>query len=196
MASSSKNERANAASSLDGGAPGEGWPSHDVREVATALAVGSPMPATLAPGGALRGRLLTSVARSGRFGRYADRVARLFDWTLDEAARELERIARDDAWGPGLMPGMALIPVRCGPRYQGALGSLARFQPGLCFPRHAHPGGEVTLVLDGAPRDSSGVIVGRGDELCIADDEDHDFVVLAWGECVAAAIAYRGIDLL
>jgi putative transcriptional regulator len=195
MAPSSKNERASAASALDGATLGEALTADDVRDVATALAIGSPMPATHAPG-ALRGRLLASVGRPGRFGRYADRVARLFDWTLDDTARELERIARDDAWGPGLMPGMALIPVRCGPRYAGALASLARFQPGLRFPRHAHPGGEVTLVLDGALRDSSGAVVGRGDELCIADDLDHDFVVLARGECVAAAIAYRGIDLL
>ena len=196
MASSSKNERARADSALDGARLDEGLSADDVREVATALAVGSSTLATLAPGGALRGRLLASVARPGRFGRYADRVARLFDWTLDMAARELERIAHDDAWGPGLMAGMALIPVRCGPRYPGALGSLARLQPGLCFPRHAHPGGEVTLVLHGALRDSSGAVVGRGDELCIADDVDHDFVVLSRGECVAAAIAYRGIDLL
>ncbi len=148
------------------------------------------------PGLSLRTRVLTSVARPGRFGRYTDRVARLFDWTLDAAAHELARITDDGAWGPGLMPGMALIPVRCGPRYPGALGSLARFQPGLCFPRHAHPAGEVTLVLSGALRDSSGAIVARGDELCVSDDVDHDFVVLTDGECIAASIAYRGIDVL
>ncbi len=167
--------------------------SAEVRAVMTALTLArdpSPTPTTL------RARILGSTARGGGFGLYADRIARLFDWTVAHAERELARLEERDAWGPGLMDGMALIPAPCGARFATGVASFGRFEPGVRFPRHSHAGGELTVVLAGALRDSSGTVVARGDELAVDADAAHEFVILDRGPCIAAAIAYRGIDLV
>ena len=57
------------------------------------------------------------------------------------------------AWLPGLVPGLAVMPLH-------AFGSehvaLVRWAPGTVFHPHGHPGGEEILVLDGVFQDEHG----------------------------------------
>ena len=142
-----------------------------------------------------KNRVVASMHRPGRFGRFADRMARLFDCSIAAAEDLARRLEDEGSWGPGLLPGSQMIPVLAGPKYPRAIASFVKFVPGLHFPLHSHPDGEITFVLEGAFRDASGVRIARGDELALGDDVVHDFIVLDEGPCIAAAIAYDGIDL-
>jgi hypothetical protein len=148
------------------------------------------------PDAAQRIRLMSSFGRRGRFGIFADRVARMFDWPLAQAVAELAKLEGAPAWGPSPLPGAETIPVVAGPRYAGAMALFARFQPGLGFPQHMHPAGEITFVLEGAFRDASGVQVGRGDELVLGDGSQHAFEVTPEASCIAAVIAFKGIEIV
>jgi hypothetical protein len=150
------------------------------------------------PDEAERGRLLASFARAkkGGFVVFADRIARLFDWSLHEAEARLEELAGDACWGPSLFPGTQIALVAPGNRYPRAMALLLKFDPGISFPRHAHPGGEVTFVLSGAFRDASGVLVERGSELVLQAGSAHTFDVVEGQPCIAAVIAYEGIELV
>ena len=148
-----------------------------------------------APASDLRVRIVASSRVGGRYGIFADRIARLFDLPLDAAREYLARIERPEEWGPGPMDGVAILPVTTGPLRADALATFTRFEPGVVFPFHAHVGGEVTLVVEGGFRDASGVEIWRGDELYKPPGSEHDFVVLSGGICIAAAVAIGGIDL-
>jgi anti-sigma factor ChrR (cupin superfamily) len=58
-----------------------------------------------------------------------------------------------EAWLPGLVPGLEVMPLH-------AFGSehvaLVRWAPGTVFQPHGHPGGEEILVLDGVFQDEHG----------------------------------------
>ena len=161
---------------------------------ATIAAVGMTLEPS-APASDLRVRIVASARSGGRYGIFADRLARLFDLSLDAARDYLARIEKDEEWGPGPMPGVAILPISTGPKRADALATFTRFEPGVVFPLHAHIGGEVTLVVEGGFRDASGVEIWRGDELYKPPGSEHDFVVLSGGICIAAAVATGGIDL-
>lgn len=143
----------------------------------------------------LRTRLLSSVQRTGRFGIFVDRIQRLFDLPEHEAARYLRALEDPSSWAPSFLAGAAILPIAAGPRSTGAIATFARFTPGLTFPAHTHLGDEITFVLEGALRDSTGRVVVRGDELFKPEGSLHGFVVTDDGECIAAALAQGGIDL-
>jgi hypothetical protein len=143
-----------------------------------------------------RDRLLASFGGQGRFGIFADRIARIFDWPLERAVTELGRLEQAPAWAASALPGAETIPLLAGPRYERATALFARFQPGLGFPEHVHPAGEITFVLEGAFRDGSGVVVARGDELALGDGSRHAFEVMHEGPCIAAVIAHGGFEIV
>lgn len=170
-----------------------------VRATLAALAFASPAaasPADAHPLAALRARIVASARVGGRYGVFADRIARLFDLSSDDARDYLARIERPDAWGPGPMQGVAILPVTAGPRCADAIATFTRFDPGVVFPLHEHIGAEVTIVVEGGFRDATGVEIWRGDELYKAPTSRHDFAVVGDGICIAAAVAFGGIDLL
>lgn len=145
------------------------------------------------PPAALRDRLLASVRRSGRYGVYTDRVARLFDLSNEVAARLVAKLEDASAWKPW-MEGMQMIPVRTGPRLGDAIGAFGRLRPGARFPLHDHVGDEVTLVLDGGFRDThDGRETWRGDELWKPGGSEHEFVVLPGEDCIAAVVCLGGV---
>lgn len=148
------------------------------------------------PSGDLRARLLASAGRGGRYGRFADRVARLFDLDLATAEDLLARIEDDATWMPFLVDGLELCPVPSGPRCEGALATIVRFQPGTKFPAHVHAGEETMVVLDGGFREdvANGEEVWRGDEIVRGDGSDHALVALPGVPCVAAVIIYGHTD--
>jgi anti-sigma factor ChrR (cupin superfamily) len=133
----------------------------EAREALHLLALDLP---PIAPPPELRARVLASVA--GPLTDHAPRLAALFVRSEPEMRAMLERIDDGTArWRP-LLPGIDMHPVRSGvPDHECG---VLRVAPGQQFPHHRHLGGETIRVLSGSCTDSSGVILGPGDEL------DHD----------------------
>jgi anti-sigma factor ChrR (cupin superfamily) len=132
-------------------------------------------------------RLLQAVAEPPlRYAPFFDRLARL--WDLDEPAvvRVLERSRDARAWRRGPLPGVRWISVRGGPKTAGLSVYLARFAPGLRFPRHRHPGPETVLVLEGGYSDSSGRVVSAGDIQEMAAGSEHALSVDGDATCIVA----------
>jgi anti-sigma factor ChrR (cupin superfamily) len=57
------------------------------------------------------------------------------------------------AWRPGLVPGLAVLPLH---EFDGVSTALVRWAPDTRFNTHSHPGGEEILVLEGLFRDEQG----------------------------------------
>jgi hypothetical protein len=169
--------------------PEEGAGAADVGRAAVALAKASD---EAAPGEALRARLVGSVGRGGRFGLYVDRLARLFDLSIEAAETLVAKMESDTAWKPGTPEGTSWIGVRTGPKYPGAIAMVGRLPPGTRFAHHAHVGEETTLVLAGGIHDSSGADFERGEEMYGAPGTEHDFVIAEGEDCVAAVICVGG----
>jgi|SRR5579859_48424 len=158
----------------------------------------APLAWGLAPTGAserLRERILASTGAEGRYGVFADRMARLFDLPLAKARDLMRDLERGVAWNATPIPGFEMIKIDTGPRCQGAMTMLARLQPGTVFPAHRHVGEETSFVLEGGFVDSHGVAVGRGGELFKPEGTHHGFVVDLDGVCLAAAVAFGGIAI-
>jgi len=173
----------------------EGVPANELREAKeAALALGGTTAREQAPSRALRDRLSQSLSRQGRYGVFADRIARLFDLPLAKAEELVRRIEDPAAWKPGWVPGMLSINVRPGPAYPQAMGGFGKLTPGWTFPHHDHVGEETTVVLEGGFRDThDGAETWRGDELWKPPGTDHEFIVLPGVECIAAVIAVGGV---
>jgi len=171
--------------------PDEGAGSIETSRAAVALAAAA---AAEAPSGGLRARLVGSVSRGGKFGIFADRLARLFDISIEAAEALVAKIEAGQSWKQGPAPGVEWLGVKAGPRLAGAVAAIGRLQPGARFPKHGHVGDETTLVMQGGFRDSSGIEVERGEELYEAPGTEHDFVILDGEECIAAVIAVGGVE--
>jgi putative transcriptional regulator len=154
-----------------------------------AAAASAPAP----PGAGLRTRMIASAGRDGRYGKFADRLARLFDVPVARAEELLRRIEDPAVFVPFLTPGVAMFPVTPGAAYAGAVAAIGLLAPGTVFPHHAHVGDEVTLVLDGGFRDEDGREIWRGEELYKPAGSDHEFVVIGERPCVAAVLALGGV---
>jgi quercetin dioxygenase-like cupin family protein len=142
---------------------------------------------------ALRGRLLASVGRVGRYGRFADRLARLFDLPVEKVVKLIAKLDDPKAWQPWL-DGVQMIPVVPGPAYEGAAAGFGRLRPGARFPLHDHNGDETTVVLDGGFRNlDDGTEVWRGEELWRPAGTEHEFLVLEGRDCIAAVCAQKGV---
>lgn len=160
-----------------------------------ALGLAPPL-SPLRPGTPLRERLLASARRGGKYGRFADRIGRMFDMDVVASEELLKRLEDDRAWMPFLTDGLELIPVPAGPKCDGAIATVVRFQPGTKFPAHVHAGEETMVVLDGGFREDvgGGEEVWRGDEIVRGDGSDHALVALPGLPCVAAVIIYGYTD--
>ena len=173
----------------------EGHAAADIRaakEAVLALAALSPEPS---PPSALRDRLTQSMTRKGRFGVFADRIARLYDLPVEKAAEVLQRLEDPDAWKAGFVPDMLVIPVRPGPSIPPGIAGFGKLTPGMTFPHHDHVGEETTIVLQGGFRDGeSDLEIWRGDELWKPAGSDHEFLVLPGDPCIAAVLSIGGVS--
>jgi putative transcriptional regulator len=148
-----------------------------------------------APSAALRARLLATATRPGRFGRYADRIARIFRISIADAENALAKLDDPASFVPSGIPGVEVVPVPA-PAFPGALAVLARIAPGVTFPRHIHRGDETMLILAGGLREESGIEAWPGDELQKDDGTSHAFVALNGEPCIAASLVEGTIELL
>ena len=160
------------------------------KDALTAVAIAGAAPAALPSG--LRNRLLASRKRNGKYGIFADRIARLFDLPLPEAEALMLRIEKPEAWTQFLIDGLEMIPLVAGPKCAGAIATLVRIQPGTRFPDHAHRGDETMVVLDGGFREPAvdGEEAWRGDELFRPDGTEHALVGLPGVPCITAVLIF------
>ncbi len=149
-----------------------------------------------APSSAMRDRLLASVTRGGRYGVFADKVARIFDLELSVATALVEKLEDESAWMPFIVDGVQMIPVEAGPKHANAIATFVRIAPGSTFPDHTHRGNETMFVLDGGFREvaEGGAEIWRGDELYKDDGTDHELVALPGRPCVAASLVTGHAD--
>jgi putative transcriptional regulator len=71
----------------------------------------------------------------------------------------------------------------------GEAPQLLRIEPGYGAPRHGHGGVELTLVLEGAFRDETGVY-GPGDLSVARLGVTHQPIALSGGTCLAYAVSH------
>jgi hypothetical protein len=186
-----------AAVRRDAALVASGEPAGEVaaaKQVAVAVAMGEPRQA---PPSELRARVLTSAGRGGRFGRYADRVARLFGMTGEAAAQLLSSLEDPASFGPSFLPGLGMVKVTAATAPQG-MAAILRLEPSTRFPRHAHVGGaETMLVLAGGLREEGAGDgeVWRGDEITRPDGSAHSLVALEGEPCIVATVVQGSIDL-
>jgi putative transcriptional regulator len=167
------------------------------RDALLALAAeGAPAAAAPAP---LRDRLLATLGRGGKYGLFADRLARLFDISTDAAAALAKSLEDDSAWKPFIVDGVQMIPVEAGPKCAGSIATMVRLQPGAKFPEHVHHGEETMFVLDGGfceagEKARADFEAWRGDEVVRDDGTGHGLVALPGVPCVAAVIIFGYAD--
>ncbi|HSD90647.1 MAG TPA: cupin domain-containing protein [Kofleriaceae bacterium] len=144
------------------------------------------------PSADVEARLMASVG-GGRFERFADRMASLFDVTVDRARELLGRVERAASWEQP-MPGIRLIHFDGGPACAAADCGFVRIAPGCTFPWHTHRGEEVNVILSGTVRDSEGKILRAGDELVQSPNTQHDLTA-GDEEVIYVARAMNGIEV-
>src|SRR5438093_1101027 len=111
--------------------------------VATLALAGALAPEARGDGGAaLRARLVASLERPGKYGLFVDRLARLFDVSIDKAREIVARVEDPSQLKPGPADGIMWFGVKPGPKYGDALAMVGRLRPGTRFPHHAHVGEE------------------------------------------------------
>ena len=148
--------------------------------------------APITPSPDVKARLLAS-AGGGRFERFADRMAKLFDVTVDRARELLGLVERAASW-ENPMPGISLIHFDGGPACAAADCGFVRIAPGCTFPWHTHRGEEINVILAGTLRDSTGKVLQAGDELVQPENTQHDLTA-ADDEVIYVARAMNGIEV-
>lgn len=151
----------------------------------------------VSPSPALRARLLDSVAAlpaPGRFERFVDRFAALFDCGVARARELLGLVDDPAAWEPGPGPGSWLIHFAPSPSLAGADTGFVRLAPGERFQWHSHTGDEHALVLSGRAHDTlTGRDLGPGDEQLAPAGTAHEFHTLGTEPFVFAVWVW-GVD--
>lgn len=148
--------------------------------------------APVAPSPDVKARLLASIG-GGRFERFADRMAQLFDVTVDRARELLGLVERAASWEHPV-PGISLIHFDGGPACAAADCGFVRVAPGCTFPWHTHRGEEVNVILAGSLRDSTGKVLQAGDELVQPANTQHDLTA-GDDEVIYVARAMNGIEV-
>jgi anti-sigma factor ChrR (cupin superfamily) len=144
-----------------------------------------------APGAHVKARLMTSIG-GGRFERFAQRFASIFDVAIDRARELLGWIEDPSKWVSSGLPGMQAIHFAGGPAVAGADTGHVELQPGAKFPFHEHVGDEITLVLAGTVVDEDGTIYRPGDEIVKTAGTKHDFSA-GPGEVLVFAVRVYGV---
>jgi putative transcriptional regulator len=184
-----------AAERLDASLAEDGASDREIAETKAAVAAlgqAALSSSPEAPSASIRDRILASSARPGKYGIFVDRIARLFDLSLEAATELMASLERPGTFMPFLVEGLELVAVPAGPKCAGAIATIVRIEPGVVFPEHTHRGEEITLLLDGGFREpgEGGAEVWRGDELYRADGSGHALVALPGVPCIAAVVIY------
>lgn len=125
-----------------------------------------------------------------RYAPFFDRLATLWDLAEADVVRLLERAGNPSTWRRAALPGVRFVNVTPGPRLKEAQVRLARFRPGLRFPRHRHVGPEALLVLEGRYRDETRHAVGPGECHAMSPGSEHALEVDPAEPCVVATVQF------
>jgi quercetin dioxygenase-like cupin family protein len=145
----------------------------------------------LPSGGDARWRILDALLPYDRFARFESEVADLLQVSREEAAVALARIDDAKAW-QAQAPGIALLPVPCGPNAGFVYTGFIKVEAGVAFPQHEHLGEELTYVLQGAfEEDSQGLRFGPGEPARMAAGTRHGFRVPPDGPHLVGLVTLR-----
>ena len=148
----------------------------------------------VAPSPAVRARLLSSAAApEGRFERFVERFAQLFEVATDRARTLLGLVDDPRAWEPGPGPGSWLLHFPPSPALVGADVGFVRLAPGQRFAYHRHSGREHSLVLSGRAHDSLAGLLAPGDEAIADGGTEHEFATVGDVDFIFAVWAW-GVD--
>jgi len=153
-------------------------------------------PAPFCPAGALvaeplKRRILDSIARTPRLGRFAHRVGKMLDLSAETAAIQLLTLDDPNAFVPGPYPGVAVRPVDGGPGLSRARAAYVRLARGCTVPTHCHLGHEATLVLIGRCLDlRTGAITGPGSVVVAPPGSTHAVAVLPGPAALLLVVEY------
>jgi len=152
------------------------------------------------PPGSARDRLLADVdalCKPPRLDPFASRMAKLFDVSIDKARMFLHWVDEPARWEPQAdLSFVHLIHLPPGPAWASADCGLVKLLPGHEFPLHDHKGQEVSLVLQGTGRDSSGMRLEPGVELVLEPGNSHSYTVDDGSEPYVFAVRFYGIELI
>jgi hypothetical protein len=151
-------------------------------------------PAVAAPADVER-RLMASIG-GGPFERFAERVGKIFDVTVDRARELLGLIERPASWVPQIIPGISLVHFEGGPAAAAADCGFIRLAPGTMFPPHTHLGEEVVTILSGRVHDvTNDRLLGPGDDYVQLEGTNHYKVCVGDEDCIYASRAINGISI-
>jgi len=167
----------------------------DYAASAEALAALAALLPPLTPSSSGRSRLLAATSTGAeRFAPLFEKLAELFDLSM-ERIRELVGLSdAPESWGPGPLPGVELMHFAGGPRVATADTGFVRVPPHFEFPSHRHLGEERVLIISGGYREDTGRLFGPGDLHVMQPDTTHAYTVLPEG-CLLALVLYTGVDL-
>jgi putative transcriptional regulator len=160
--------------------------------IVSALADATPVEV---PGTAVRDRLMAELdagALPGRFDRFAAPLAAMFDVTVEKARMFLGWIDQPARWQASAYERVELVHLPPGPSFAAADCGIVRMPAGYHFPWHGHHGEEMTLVLQGASRDSTGRVLEAGDAMVLPQGAEHDYTA-GDGEELIFAVRFYGI---
>jgi putative transcriptional regulator len=147
------------------------------------------------PSGDLRADILGDARPEARFLDLSEQVATLMDVSTDRAISRLAGIDDEQSWEQGPFAGIDLYHLDGGPAVSDAIVGFVRIEPGAAFPEHEHLGTETVLVLQGAYRDSDGVVYRRGDQNIKAAGSSHDFEALEGPPLIYLVVAFEGVAI-
>ncbi len=141
----------------------------------------------------LRARVLALADPDRRFDGFAQRMAKLFDFSLERASELLSEIGESaGSWVEPGIPGVRLLHFEGGASAAGADCGLVEVQPGVTFPAHRHHGDEWCLYLQGSGQDSSGQVYQPGDFVHHGEGSHHSFTALDGESFVFAVVLHGG----
>lgn len=127
----------------------------------------------LAPDPALRHRLMNSLAGPERFGPFLRRLAERFDLAIESMREAVMDALSTEQWHPTGVPGVSFVHFQAGPALAGIDTGFVRYEPEAVFPAHVHHGRELTFILEGTIRLSSGEELGPGEEVLVGANDRH-----------------------
>ena len=99
------------------------------------------------------------------------------------------------SWAEGPAPGLTMMLVGAGPKWDGFLTVVVRLEPGAQLPMHTHGSREQVLVLEGGYRDDqSGREFWRGDLDVREPGTSHSFTAVEGPACLCASVVKLAED--
>lgn len=134
-------------------------------------------------------RITSALEGAKRLAHLAPVLADHFAVTVAAAVELLDRVDVVEAWLEGPGPGVWLMPVVAGAKWEGFITTLLKLEPNAQFPLHQHGSEERVLLLEGGYRDDQGGLeFWRGELDVRALGTVHSFTALPELGCVCASV--------